>query len=289
MTSPGTSIRRAATGAPDRGDAADVLGTAGWAAKGVVYLLIGALALQLALTGGQEEEASKSGALQKLVEQPAGSVLLTVVVVGLVAYALYSLLSLFLPGARGAIAGGSGTSDKKAWGKDAKHVAAAVVYGVLAAQGVNILLGRSGGGGGENKEQTWSAVLLSSTPGTLVLGAVAVGALVFGGFQVRRGITRKFMKNLHCAPGRLITPSSVEWTGVAGHVARGVVAALIGVFILVSIVQHDPAQVRGLDGTLRTVQSGPFGLPLLVLVALGLGAYGLFSLISARCRRHEDG
>jgi hypothetical protein len=259
---------------------ADRLGTAGWAAKGVVYLLIALLAGQLAFSGAADgDQASKQGALQKLAEQPAGKFMLTIVVIGLIAYALYGLLSIFLP------ATGSGA---KTWLQHLVRGASAVVYGVLAYQGIRVLMDNAASGGGsEAQTKTWSATLLSSTPGTILLVAIGIGFIGFGVHQIYRAHTRKFMRKLECRgwPSR----DTIETVGVVGLSARAVVAGLLGFFVLMAVWKHNPDEVRGLDGALRTVQQAPAGPWILMAVALGLAAYGVFSLISARCRRHDAG
>jgi hypothetical protein len=273
--------------APGKSEAADWLGTAGWAAKGVVYLLVAVIAAQLALSRGAEgETANKQGALQSLAEKPFGSALLVIVVIGLFAYAGYRLLSVFLPRTQS----GSGKDQDKAKerGKQAIYIGSAVAYTAFAIQGIAILVGRSSGGG-EESTRTWSAVAMSSTVGTIALFLVGAGFIVFAGAQAHKAWKRSFMEKLSCPPGRVLTRGRIEVIGVVGLAARAVVAALLGLFVILSVVRHDPAEVRGLDGALRTVQAAPAGPPLLLLVALGLAAYGLFSLVSARCRRHELG
>jgi Domain of Unknown Function (DUF1206) len=272
---------------PSRSQTADWLGTVGWTAKGVIYLLIAVIAIQLALSGGAEDDqASKQGALQALVDKPFGSVMLTVVVIGLFAYALYRLLAVFLPQP----ATGSGNKEEaKEKGHQLIHLGSAVAYGAFGVQGVSVLLGRSSGGGGEATQKSWSATLLSSTPGTVLLLAVGIGFLAFAAWQVKKAVTRSFLEKLECPAGSFPNRGTVESVGVTGLLARGVVAAMIGVFVAVSVWRHDPNEVRGLDGSLRALQGAPFGPPLLVVVALGLAAYGAFSLVSARCRRHELG
>jgi hypothetical protein len=274
------------TATPSRSQAADWLGTAGWTAKGVLYLLIAVLALQLALSGGADgDQASKQGAMQALVDKPFGSVMLTIVVIGLFAYAAYRLLCVFLP-QRSAGSGGKGEAEE--WGHRLIHLGSAVAYGAFGVQGISLLMGR-GGGGGETTQKSWSATLLSSTPGTVALLAVGLGFLVFAGWQVHKAVTRSFLEKLQCPSGSFLNHRSVEWIGVTGLVARGVVSALLGVFVVVSVWRHDPNEVRGLDGALRSVLTAPAGPPMLAVVAVGLAVYGAFSLVSARCRRHELG
>jgi hypothetical protein len=278
---------KARAAAPSKSQTADWLGTAGWAAKGVVYLLIGVLALQLAFSGGADnDQASKQGALQAVADKPFGTVLLTIIVIGLFAYALYRLLAVFLPQS----SSGSTTKDEaKEKAKKAVHLGSAVTYAALALQGVSVLTGQGGGGGGESAQKSWSATLLSSTPGTVLLFLVGLGFLAFAGWQVKKAVSRSFLDKMDCPGGSFFNRRNVERVGVTGLLARGVVAALIGIFVVVSVWRHDPNEVRGLDGALRSVIGAPFGPPLLGLVALGLAAYGVFSLMCARCRQHELG
>lgn len=264
----------------DKHEWADRLGAIGWTAKGVVYLLVAVLGAQLALSGDTKgESVSKQGALHLLASQPLGAVLLTALVVGLLAYAAYRLVSIFLP-ATG--------DDTKAWLHHAGRVGSAVLYGLVALQGIDIL--RSQGGGAEGQaEKTWSATLLSSTPGTVVLLGVGAAFVAFGGYQIYKGVSRSFTKKLDCSESSLLRPPVIETIGVIGLTARGIVALLIAAFIFLAVQQHDANEVRGLDETLRSVQQGTAGSVGLLVVAVGLAAYGVFALISAKCRRHEAG
>jgi hypothetical protein len=244
-----------------------------------LYLLIAVLAFQLALSGGtDEDQASKQGAMQSLVDKPFGGALLVAIVIGLFAYAAYRLLAVFLP---------TSDEDAKKVAKKVGHLASAVAYAVFAVQGVSVLMGDSSGG--DTTQKTWSAVLLSSTLGTLALLAVGIGFIAFGAWQVRRAVKRKFLDKMDCPSGTLLNRQNVGRIGVVGLLARAVVSALLGLFVILAVVRHDPNEVRGLDGALRSLVDSPIGPAALVLTALGLAAYGLFALVCARCRRHELG
>ena len=269
--------------APSRAQTKDWLGTVGWAAKGVLYLLIAALAFQLALSGGADaDQASKQGAMQAVVDKPFGSVLLVLIVIGLFAYATYRLVTVVMPGSD------AGEDRKKKIARQASHLLSAIIYAVAGAQGVALLAGK-GSGGGESTEKTWSAMLLSSTLGTLLLLAIGVGFLVFAGWQVKKAVTRSFLEKMDCPTGSWINRGSVEKVGVTGLIARAAVAVLLGVFVILAVWNHDSNEVRGLDGALRSLLDMPFGPFLLGLTALGLAAYGVFALMCSRCRRHELG
>lgn len=276
--SPGSHAGRAAT--PSRSQAKDWLGSAGWGAKGVLYLLIAALAFNLALSGGAEgDSASKQGAMQAVAEKPFGGALLLVIVIGLFAYVAYRLVAAALP------ASGTGTDASKQTGRRLINLGSAVAYTAFGLQGVALLMGRGSSGGSD--EQTWSAALLSSGPGTVLLLLIGLGFLAFTAWQVHKAVSRKFLEKLECPTGSWINRRRVERIGMTGLIARAAVAALIGVFIAIAVWQHDPSEVRGLDGALRSLIDAPAGPVVLGAAALGLAAYGLYSLVCARCRRHE--
>jgi len=263
---------------------AEYLGAVGWAAKGVVYLLLAVIVAQLAFNGSTgDEAATKQGALERLSDQPFGAVMLAIVMVGLGAYAAYRLLSVFLP---------TTGNDGKDLAKHALRLGSAAVYGLLAWQAWSVLTGGgqgdAGAGGSSEAPRTWSAVLLDSAVGQVVLAVVGIVLLGAALDQVRRGVQHTFMKKI-CCPGGWPNERAVEKVGTVGFVGRGLVAALVGLFVILAVVHHDPNEVQGLDGTLRKVADATAGSLVLLTVAVGLAAYGLYSLLAARCRRHSEG
>jgi hypothetical protein len=122
---------------------------------------------------------------------------------------------------------------------------------------------------------------------------VAIGLVVIGvGVALAwRGATTKFEKKLKTEQMGQRTESIVRKVGAAGMIARGVVVGLIGVFLVESAVTFDPSKAKGLDGSLRQLAQNGWGKVLLVLVALGLLAFGVYSFFEARYRRtgNEDG
>lgn len=229
----------------------------GYAANGVLHLLIAWLALQLAWGGGGGGEADQTGALRVLGESPLGAALLWVVAVG------FALLGLWQ------LAEAATVRDAK---DTVKHVGKAVLYGVLAATAVTVARGGSGGDGGSGAtawvmEQPWGAAAL------VVAG---LGVLVVAGYHVVKGWTSGFLADLEGHPGRW-----AERLGRVGYVAKGAALAVVGV-LLGTVPWTGDEAAPGLDGALRTVLEAPFGPVLLTVVALGLAAYGLYSFARAR-------
>jgi uncharacterized protein DUF1206 len=244
----------------------------GIAARGVVYVVIGVLAVKLAIgAGGQATD--QQGALQTIAKQPLGSLLLAMVAVGLLGYASWRLL-------RAALGGTQGQDDVK---DRIDGLASGIAYGILFAAAVKILIG-AGGGGGANPDDAAGGVL--GWPGgpwlVGIAGAVAIGVGLQQGYK---GVTRSFMDatDTHGMSG----PVERAYTafGVFGHLARMAVFGLIGVFLIKAAIDFDPDEAVALDGALAKVAHAPSGPLLLGIVAAGLIGFGAFSLVESRYRR----
>jgi hypothetical protein len=273
VTSGTQAAQRAASGPwPER------LARLGLAARGVLYVILGVLAVQIAF-GDSGEQASQSGALQEVADQPFGSVLLWLIVVGLVGYALWRLLTALL-GAR---------SDPTATeGKDrVKALAEGVGYGSVAVVALRIALsdGSSGGGGGGGGAQENTATALSWPGGQLLVGAVGLLVIGVGIYFIWEGWRAKFTDELKLHEVGPTASKVVVQLGRIGRIARGIAFVLIGGFIVAAAVTYDPDKAKGLDGALKSLVDEPYGVVLLVLVGLGLIAYGCYGLAESKLRR----
>jgi Domain of Unknown Function (DUF1206) len=266
-TPSGTQAKRAADDAQDS-TAVRTLARGGYAANGLVHLLIGVIALQVAQGGGGE--ADQSGALGQLAAQPGGTIVLWVCAIGLFGLALWGILEAFL------VAGGDSAASR--WGSRLKEAAKAVVY---AALGVTTLRYAMGGSSDSSEtSQSASAQLLAAPGGVVLLVIAGLAVLVVGGVFVYRGASKKFLENVALpggTAGRVVT-----YLGIAGYVAKGIVLGALGVLLIVAAVKHDPEQAGGLDEALKSLTELPFGVALLGAVAVGLIAYGAFCFARAR-------
>jgi hypothetical protein len=247
---------------------------AGYAVKGVLYGLVGVLALLTAL-GDRGQTPGTEGALRTVARSSFGGVLLVFIAAGLAAYALWRLVQAALdPEHEGADAGGLA--------KRLGYVGSGVVYAGLALSTVRLLLGDGGGGGGT---QTWTARLMSQPFGPWLVGLAGTIGIGVGGYQLYRAWSEKFREKL--ALGALGGDGERWAVRVSrfGIAARGVVFTLIGAFLVVAAVEADPREARGLDGVLQALREQPYGPYLLGVVALGLAAYGAYCLVEARYRR----
>lgn len=242
---------------------------AGYAVSGVLHVLVGVLAAQLALGEGGGS-ADQSGAFAQLAATPFGAVALWFAVVALAALGAWQGAAA-LSGAVG------GAGDR------AKAAGKAVVYLVLAATALTFARGGgSGGSGGQASDAT--ATLMQAPAGRLLVGAVGLGILAVAVYHVHKGVRQRFLEDLTRLPARA-GGRAARWAGVAGYVGKGAALAVMGVLVVVAAVQADPGQARGLDGALHALRDAPAGPVLLLLVALGLVAYGVYSLVRARFGR----
>jgi hypothetical protein len=244
----------------------------GMATRGVVYLIIGVLAVMVA-TGTGGETTDQRGALDTVAEQPFGNAMLLALAVGLGAYALWRVVQGVLD-----------TDDKGDGPKDlavrATKVGSGVAHGVLCVFAVQLLVGSGEGGGGGSTQQRTAGVLGMPGGRAIVLAAAAV-VLGVAGWNLYRGVTRSFMKRLH-PTGR--ERGAVEAIGAVGMTARAVVFGLIAVFLAKAAVEYEAREAVGLDGALARLRDQPYGPYLLGAVALGLVAFAVYCFAEARHR-----
>lgn len=263
--------RGAGSGSP----AVEVLARAGLAARGAVYVLVGALAVQVALDD-KGKQADRGGALTELAGRPFGAFLVWAVGVGLVAMALWRLSEAVL-GAAGP--GGHDTS---------KRLLAAVrfvFYSFVAASVISFAAGRKDSDSSDKQSKDATARVLELTLGRWLVALVGVIVVGAGAWIAVRAVKREYRKHLKLSEMSKRTERVVDLLGVVGGVSRGVVFVTAGCFAVVAAVKYDPDKAKGLDDTLRSFAETPAGPPLLVGIAIGLILFGLFSFAMARWRK----
>lgn len=244
----------------------------GYVMYGVVHLVLAWLALQVAW-GSSGEKASTSGAVETLAEQPLGQFLVWAVAVGMAFLALWQLSE--------AVTGGHAGDDAHRALTRAKAAGKAVTYGVIAALAARVALGAGSGGGAEQAAST----LMDLPGGRFLVGAVGLGTLAVGVYHVKKGIGKDFLDDLDARATAGGTRTAVERLGQVGYTAQGVALGIVGVLFVVAAWRHDEDQAGGLDAALRTLKEQPFGPWLLTVVALGIGAYGIYCFARARYER----
>lgn len=254
----------------------EVLARAGYAARGIVYLLIGFFAVLAAF--GRSEAKGTEGALASILRQPFGTVLVYVVAFGLAAFCLWRLVQAM--------------RDTDDHGRDAKGLAirAGLIGGGLSYAALALLAfamargARSGSEGGAGGDPTgdWLAALHGIGLGWLVIYGVAAILFAVGAAHVVKGFKAGFEKYFRC-------PDDVmRWLrplGRFGLIARGVVFLIVAGLIVTGGLAYNAEQRPGLADALNAVQGYAFGWLIMLAIALGLVAFGAYSLAEARYRR----
>lgn len=252
------------------------LGRFGDVCYGVVHVIIAVLAVQIAF-GGSNHAADQKGAIAAIAAQPFGLVVLWVMAVGLVAFGIWQLLCA---GSGFEWVEDKGKRTRKRLGAGGRAVAVLVI----AVNTIKLLV--SNPGQSENgKSRSATATLMSATGGRVLVGIAAAVIFVAAGVIAYRGIRKKFLSDLDTGRVSPATRRWVEGLGVCGFVAKGVVYGIVGVLVLIAAITFDPKKAGGLDAALHTLAGQPFGVVLLVIVAMGLAAYGGYCFLEARCRR----
>ncbi|GKQ35620.1 DUF1206 domain-containing protein [Streptomyces sp. A012304] len=275
----GAVVRHGRVGAERaaRGSATQGAARAGLAARGVIYLLVGALALQIAFGENKNQQADRQGALAELSDKPFGSVLLWALGIGLVGMALWRLSEVVF---------GSVGPEGRSARKRLLALARCAFYGFVAYSVLAFAAG-SGGGGGSSDEQSRdvTARLLEMPAGQWIVGAAGAAVVVAGVWIGARALLRKYRDKMRMGEMSPAVRRLVDVTGVAGGAARGLVFAAAGAFAVRAAVDYQPDQAKGLDDTLRSFADTPVGPGLLACVAAGLVLFGVFSFAMARWRK----
>ncbi|NED87567.1 DUF1206 domain-containing protein [Streptomyces sp. SID11233] len=259
--------------------AVEMGGRAGFIARGVIYFLVGFLALRIAFNGGgSKKQADRGGALSEIAQKPFGSVLLWILGIALVGMVLWRLSE--------ALFGAPGPDGDKAT-KRLTSAGRAVFYGFVAYSVLSFAAGSrsSGSGSSDSKSQDVTAKVLDLPGGRWIVGVAGVVVLGAGLWIAGRAVMRKFHKRLRMEAMSRAQRRGVDVVGVFGGLSRGIVFAVAGGFAVSAALKARSSEAKGMDDTLRSFASTPAGPWLLALIAVGLAAFGLFSFANARWRK----
>jgi hypothetical protein len=258
-----------------RTDAFEWLARGGLVARGVVYVIIGVLAVKLALGDGGDA-TNQQGALQTISEGPFGKVLLVLMAIGLIGYATWRLV-------RAALGHGPEASDDT---KDrVAGLVSGIAYAALSVTAITILAGSGGGGGPSNDPQGTTGGVLDWPAGRVIVGVAGLVLIGVAIDQAVKGVKKKFLEDSKTEEMTRKVRQAFTAVGVTGHVARGVVFCLVGWFLVRAAIDYDPDEAVGLDGALAKLGQSTFGPVALGIVAAGLVAFGAYSVFDARYRR----
>lgn len=250
----------------------EIASRAGFVARGLVYVVIGLLALLVA-TGYGGHLVDQQGAMRALEGKPLGHAALWLVAVGLSGYAIWRLF-------RAALGHGPEGADQGV--ERVGALGSGLVYAFLAYVALKIVTGPSAGSGKPSKT---TAEVLDWPAGRWLVGIAGLVMVGVGLYQAKRGATKEFLDDDKTGEMSRPVKEFLTWIGTAGHLARAVVFGLVGIFLVKAAVQYDPQEAVGIDGALARLADRTYGQVLLGVVAAGLLLFGIFSIAEARYRR----
>ena len=252
--------------------AAHFLARAGLIARGVIYILIGWVAVLVAL-GQSSREADQQGALQLLAGKSYGLVSLWLLGIGFAAYALWRLSE----------AAFGVTGEPPGAGPRLKSLARAVIYTGLSYLTFTVIAGTARSQ--SSRQQDMTATAMQHTAGRVLVGVAGLVVVACGIVLVIEGARKKFMKYLQTAQLSARMRRVVELSGMTGTIARGLVFALAGVLVIDAAITHKASESGGIDKALLTLRDQPLGEFLMMLAALGLVVFGVYGIFEARWRK----
>ncbi|GAB2784944.1 DUF1206 domain-containing protein [Halomonas shantousis] len=247
----------------------------GYAARGVVYFLVGGLALWSAFAPGGKTTDSK-GALTVLIDEPFGQTCLALIGAGLVGYSLWRFVQ------------GIADADHHGWSAKAVIIRASLIISglihlSLALTAFRLVMGNPQQSSEGN--QGWTAQLMQHEWGRWLVALIGIAVVAAGLAQGIKGWRATFMKHFKVSRNRLGTICHICRFGL---LAKGLVFGMIGLFLISAAFHYDSSEAKGLAGVFDALRTQPYGTVLLVIVSLGLLSFAVYSFIEARYRRVES-
>lgn len=233
----------------------------GFAARGLLYIIIAWLIFRM----GRSEDLE--GALEYLADG-GGELLMMVVTAGFFAYGFWRLCDATFNVE-------NHPSDGKGRRERLGAAGSGVVYLLLAWQSLRLIRGSASGGGGDSTQEN-ARTALSLPGGEIILMSAGIVLALVGGYQLIKAARASFLERLE--PGVAAQPWA-KWTGRFGYSARGLIFIITGVFLFKAGFEAEAGEAGGLESALAWLDP-----PLETLAAIGLFAFGLYSLVEARFR-----
>jgi hypothetical protein len=253
----------------DHKNAVETFARVGYAAKGVVYILIGAIAAGAAMGSGSAGDSRE--AMNAVGDKPFGRIMLGAIGVGLMFYVFWRWYS-----------GVANPEDRKP-GLRLMYVGTGLINFAVALEALRMALAQKSANGG-NQAPHWTAEAMSKPLGAWIVMGTGAAIAGYGIAQIIRAMRSKLDKQLRLGEIDAGTRAWVRRLARAGIGARGVVFVVVGVFLIKAGIEHDPSQARDLGAALQALQQAPFGAWVLGGVAAGLFMYGLYNFVRARYR-----
>ncbi|MET0978702.1 MAG: DUF1206 domain-containing protein [Paeniglutamicibacter terrestris] len=249
-----------------------IVARAGFAVSGILHVLIGVIAIRLAL--GESGDAEQSGAIAQLAAQPAGLAMIWIGAAACLGLGLWQVSEMLF--------GYSNAPTKTRWGKKLSAAGQSIVFLAMALSFGSFGLGNRRDSG-ESTSDT-SAQIMQAPGGAALLLAIGLGIAVTGCVFAVRGIMRSFTKTLNLPSSRPMRRGTLA-LGILGYTAKGITLVLVGLLFIVATLQAHPEESTGLDGALKALRAQPFGSYVLIFIGVGLGCYGIYLMAKSRLAR----
>ena len=251
----------------------------GWLAKGLLFVVIGLLAMEIARAGYTTEDADQQGALSALASAPAGRGLVLAVSVGLFLYAIWQAWTAVV----------SDGTEPLQLAKRIGWFGLAVVYALLAETGLRIGLagGRtsSSSADGATDPTTIAGWLLGLPGGRVAVIAIGAGVGTVAAYHLWKGLTGDYLDDIATEDSGRLHHAALRILGIIGFAARASVLAIAGWLLMKAGWSSQPAWAAGMDETLHTLSTAPLGQLLLALTGFGLAAAGVYDMVTFRRQR----
>jgi len=248
----------------------------GFVARGIAYIVIGAIAVMLAF-GFARHEPDRAGAIEAIAGKPFGYLLLWILVIGFFALALWRFVQ----------------AAEKRLNPTTGHRVRALLYGIAYAiafySTLMFVVHGTKPASSDSAARDYTARMLSLDGGRVLVAFAGIVLIVLAIVMAVRGFSAEFTRQLRMGWMSRGTQDAVVRLGQAGYVARALIVAGIGIAALTAAITYNAAKAKGVDGVLRSFAQTPFGPWLLILVALGLIAFGIFSFLEAKWHRTLGG
>lgn len=247
----------------------------GYAARGFVYLSVGVISALAALDLSAAARGSR-GAMAVVAEAPLGVVWLTLVAIGLLCFAGWRALQAVLDADRQG-------RRPEALAQRAAQGLSGVIYGALALSLFELLdeLGDLREANEAAEARQTASELLAMPFGDWLLIGVGLFVVAAGVGNILHALERRFHSDLDCSQ---LLRAVAKPIGRAGYLARGVAFGVTGFYLTRAGLDVRSSEAKDMGGALQALEAQPGGSLLLLLVAAGLVAFGLFGLVEARYR-----
>lgn len=250
----------------------------GFYAKGFLFLVIGILAVMVALGKPGGELTDPTGALTRIAAAPFGKVILIIFIIGALGQGAWNILR--------------GLADVDNAGKNFQGISKRVIAGgvgifylFLAWTAWSIILSANVVVENGRVQRTLTALFLALPLGWLLVILIGLGVIGAGISECYNGVTGKFQQNFKMYKVEGGSRRIISVLGFLSFLSRALIYAMMGYFFIWAAINYNPDEAIGIDGALWLLSQTYYGKTILFVTAAGLICHGILSLYEAKYRR----